>query len=418
MPKQKKMEITCPYCKKNIILDTVLTNSIEEKIRREFESELEKTEEKYTSELDRKNKQLNDLKKSFAEKIEDALESKREEIEKEAKKKAVKSMGLELKDLQEQINEKNELLEKSQNEELKLRKEQRKLEEDKRNFELEIERKLDESKTKLYEDAVKNVSEEHELKDREKQKQIDDLRKQITEWKMKAEQGSQKLQGEVLELELEYVLKENFIYDQIEPISSGISGADILQKVCSNSGKICGTILIESKNAKKWNNNWISKLKKDQREAKADMGVIVSTALPESISNFDCVEGIIIIHYKSIIPVTTLLRNQLFEIARTKSFNVGRNEKMELLYNYITGREFRQTVESTGEAFAQMMNDLQKEKRAMTKIWSKREKQIEQAFYGIAKMYGGMQGVIGSSLPEIKSLNMPELLCDDLDKDD
>jgi hypothetical protein len=410
MPRKTITKITCPYCNKNITLDEALTGPIEEKMRKEFEKEYDLEIKRAKTELTKKDKELEKIRKSVDEKIGEAIKSEKEKIEKEARKKASELIQKELKDLKEQIQEKDKRIKEAEEEELKLRKERRALEEEKEKFKIESERKLDEERKKISEEATKKAAEEHELKDKEKVKQIEDLKKQISELKRKAEQGSQKLQGEVLELTLEEALKQNFSNDEIEPISSGVRGADILQKVCSNSGKNCGTILFESKNATKWSNGWISKLKKDQREIKADMGVIVSTVLPENVENFSFCEGILIVHYKSVIPVTILLRNQLSEISRAKAFNIGRNEKLEVLYKYLTGTEFKQKVETVVEAFAKMMEDLQKEKRAMTKIWSKREKQIEQAFYGIAGMYGGMQGILGSSLPEIKSLDMPELL--------
>ena len=416
MPKKSSLKIVCPHCSKNIILDEALTQSLEEEITKKLEKEHSSEIIKVKAEIAKKDNELRSVKSSIEEQINTAVKEEKEKIQKEAIKKAEESISKDLKDLKEQIKEKSEKLDEAEKQELKLRKEKRELEEAKKKFQIEVERKLDDERKKIFEEASKKSEEEHNLKDKEKQKQIDDLRTQIGELKRKAEQGSQKLQGEVLEKELEQVLREQFVQDEIEPISSGVSGADILQKVCSRAGKICGTILIESKNAKNWSNTWLQKLKKDQREAKADMGVIITTVLPEGVSSFDCQEGIIIVHFNHAIPVILLLRNQLFEIARTKSFNTGKNEKMEALYNYLTGTEFRQKVESVVEAFAHMMDDLQKEKRAMTKIWSKREKQIEQAFYGIAGMYGGMQGIVGTSLPEIKGLNMPEFLLEHDDK--
>jgi len=417
MPKKSGVKITCPSCNKSITLDEVLTQQIEEKIKKEFESELKESEKKFSEEIKKaksalaeKEKQMETLEENLNEKLKSEFEKQKKKLEEEAKKRAQKSIEVDMEDLENQLKERGEALEKAQKQELELRKEKRKIEEEKKNFELEMTRKLDEERNKILEEATKKVVEEHELKDKEKDKQMDDLKKQINEWRRKAEQGSQKLQGEVLELELEELLRRNFEDDEIEPIASGVKGADILQKVNSNGGKLCGTILIESKNRRDWSDTWIPKLKKDQREKKADIAIIVTTVLPDGMNNFGFLENVVIVHHKSVIPVILLLRNQLFEVSRTKSVNTGRNEKMEMLYNYLTGTEFRQKVESVVEAFVRMNNDLQKEKRAMTKIWSKREKQIEQAFYGIASMYGSMQGIVGSSLPEIKNLDMPNLL--------
>ncbi len=478
------LKIPCPYCKKSITLDKVLTHSIEEKMRKDFESKLKNNDEKYhlevkkyKSQLEKKDKETDKLKHSLDKRIEEATKIERKKVEKEAGKKAAEAVEIDIKDMKEQlkekderlentqkeelklrkekrelekdkddfklemerkidderkniseeaakkaveeykvdledlteqIKEKDERLEKTEKEELKLRKEKRELEKDKDDFKLEMERKMDDERKKISEEATQKVVEEHKLKDKENKKQLDDLNTQIADLKRKAEQGSQQLQGEILELQIEDNLREAFRHDIVEPISTGVKGADILQKVCLRSGQNCGTILIESKNTKKWSKSWIQKLKKDQREAKSDIGVIVTKTLPDGVDKFNCIDGIMIVDYRYIIPVTILLRNQLIEIARVKSFNIGRNEKMDVLYTYLTGTEFKQRVEATVESFSQMMTDLQKEKRAMTKIWSKREKQLEQAFYGIAGMYGDMQGIIGSSLPEIKSLSLIE----------
>jgi hypothetical protein len=402
--------IECPHCHKKITLDEALTHSLEENLKKDIES-------KYNSKIKKYEKDITDLKKSKDKEIEDALKFQKSKIEKGAKEKAEKSMRKDLKDLQEQLNEKDELLEKAEKEELKLRKERRQLEDDKKRFEIESQRKLDEERKTIYEEATKKANDEIDLKLKEKDKQNIDLRNQISELKRKSEQGSQQLQGEVLELEIERILRENFSMDNISPISTGVKGADILQKVCSNNGKECGSILIESKRAK-WSETWISKLKKDQREEKCDLAVLASTSLPEGIDTFAYRDGVIIVSYKTIVPVIVLLRNQLIELHRSKMSNVDKNEKMEMIYTYLTGTEFRQKIESMAESFIQMMGDLQKEKRAFTKIWSKREKQIEQACYGLAGMYGSMQGIIGSSLPEIKQLDVQELLLEQKNPED
>ncbi|MCH8003197.1 MAG: DUF2130 domain-containing protein [Nanoarchaeota archaeon] len=290
------------------------------------------------------------MKKNLDNQIEVAIMRETEKIEKSERKKVEELFSKEMKDKDEKIKEKDKRLQKAEEEELKLRKEKRELDDAKKKFELETARKLDEERKKIFDKATEQVNEENDLKNKERELENTNLKKQITELKRTAEQGSQKLQGEVLELE--QVLSKNFNFDDIEPISSGIKGADILQKVCFKTGKVCGTILFESKNAKNWSNGWISKLKNDQRNANADIGVIVTTVLPDGVDNFDMREGVFIVHHKSIVPVTLMLRNQLFEISRTKSFNTGKNEKMETVYNYLTGTEFRHNVETIVEAFA------------------------------------------------------------------
>jgi hypothetical protein len=216
----------------------------------------------------------------------------RARIEEEAKKKAEEKTLLDMKDLKEQLNEKDKRLEEARKAELELRKQRRELEERQKSIELELSRRLDEEREKIRSEAVKAISEEHRLKDLEKDKKISDMLQQIEDLKRRAEQGPGQLKGEVLEIELEDLLRAEFPFDQIEPVAKGKRGADILQKVHNASGQYCGTIIWETKRTKGWNDGWIDKLKEDQREAKAEIAVIVTTALPKEVSNFALIDWV------------------------------------------------------------------------------------------------------------------------------
>lgn len=377
MPEQV---IICPNCQKKIPLTEAISHQIREKLHKEFEGEYKKKEQEI-----------------------------KEKLEKEVKQKAEEAVAIELKDLHDQIGEKDEKLKKAQDAELELRKQKRELEESKRTFELEMTRKLDEEREKIRDMTLEEVMEEHRLKDLEKDKQIADMLKQIDELKRKAEQGSQQTQGEVLELELEDILRYKFPLDNIEPVSKGIRGADVLQKVNDQQGVCCGTIIWESKNAKSWKDTWIVKLKDDQRAMKAEIAVLMTTALPKDVNNFAYINGAWVTNYASIVGLATALRINLIQIATTKLATEGKNSKMEVLYNYLSGSEFRQRVEAIVEAFASMKKDLDQEKRAMMRIWAKRDKQIERVINNTAAMYGDMQGIIGASLPQLKSLELKAL---------
>jgi len=401
--------IICPHCKKEIPLTEAISHQIREQLQKDFEAEREKAEkllEQKNEALRAKEKELEDAIKSMEEQITQKIQEEKEKLEVEIKKKVIEESELKIKDLIGQIEEKDKKLQESQKAELELRKQRRELEEKKKAFELEMERKLDEEREKIRETAARMFSEEHRLKDLEKEKQISDLRKQIEDLKRRAEQGSQQMQGEVLELDLEDVLRINFPSDEIAPVPKGIRGADILQKVHNPTGQYCGTIIWESKRTKAWSDGWMQKLRDDQREVHADIAVILSITLPKDVSNFAFIDGIWVTDYSSMIGLVTALRINLIQVAMTKLSAVGKQEKMEVLYNYLSGPEFRQRVEAIVEAFSSMKKDLDQEKRAMNKIWSKREKQIERVVLNTSGMYGDMQGIIGASLPEIKSLEL------------
>lgn len=423
MAKENIKMITCPYCKREIPLDEVLTHQIKEKIQKEFNEELTKRESELKLKEDaitKKEKELQKIKKEQEkelEQIRDKLEKdfferlikEKKKIEESTKKKVLEESEIEIKNLQNELEEKKNKIKDFQNMELKLREEKRKIEEEKQNLELEVARKLDAEREKIKEDIEKKVNEQHKFKDLEKEKLIDAMKNQIEELKRKVEQGSQQLQGEVLEIELEEILKSSFRHDRILPVPKGMRGADVMQIVCTPSGQQCGTIIWESKRTKAWSDSWIDKLKEDQREAKADIAVIVSVTLPKDITGIGQINGVWVTDYTLAIGLATALRAVLVEVAKVKTSVEGKAGKMEMLYEYLAGPEFRQQIEGIVEAFVSMKNDLDAEKRAMEKIWSKREKQIEKVVKNTSRMYGSLQGIVGSTLPELKALELKAL---------
>jgi hypothetical protein len=398
--------IICPHCKKEIPLTEAISHQIREQLRKEFEIEIKKKEQ----ELAQREEMLSQKEKSLEEEYIKKLKLEIARLEKEAKEKAEQSVAVELKDLQAEVAEKDQMLLESQNKELELRKQRRELEEKYKNIELETARKLDEERERMREEITKSVAEDHRLKDMEKDKKMNDMLRQIEELKRKAELGSQQLQGEVLELELEEMLKINFPLDNMEPVGKGKRGADILQRVHNQSGQYCGTIIWESKRTKGWSDGWIDKLKEDQREAKAEIAVLVATALPKEVNSFGYINGVWVSNPTIAVCLAMALRMNLIQVANAKMAAVDKGEKMEVLYNYLSGKEFGQRVEAIVEAFISMRSDLEKEKSAMNKIWSKREKQIERVIHNISGMYGEMQAIVGASLPQIKSLELKSLI--------
>lgn len=404
--------ILCPHCKKEIPLTEAISHQIREELQKEFAAEGRKREQ----EIALKEQALMKREKAIEEEYAQKMRLERARLEKELRQRAEEKIALELKDLQSQVAEKELKLKEAQKAELELRKERRELEERQKTLELEMHRKLDEGKALIREEAMKNLSEEHRLKDLEKDKQIKDMLKQIEELRRKAEQGSQQTQGEVLELELEEILKANFPLDQIEPVGKGRRGADILQKVHNQHGQYCGTIIWESKRTKAWAEGWIEKLKDDQQEAKAEIAVLATSVLPKEVANFGYMNGVWVTDYTLTVCLAIALRINLIQVANAKMAAVGKNEKMEVLYNYLSGPEFSQRVEAIVGSFVSMKNDLDQEKRAMNKIWSKREKQIERVIHNVSGMYGDMQAIAGASLPQIKSLELKTLIEDDPDE--
>ncbi len=370
--------ITCPNCSAKIQLTQALTLNIEERLRKDIAGEYDIIAEK-----------------------------ERVKIEKEAKITAEKEVSVRMLDLQEEVKEKSGKLKGLEEQELALRKDKRQLEERAENLELEVARKIDEETEKIKNAATEKALESYRLKEKEKDLQIEGFKKQLDDLNRKLEQRSQQAQGEAQEVELEEILRQKFPYDEITPVNKGKKGADVLQIVNSSSGKNCGIIIWESKRTQAWSNGWVDKIKENQRDEKADIAVIVTATLPKDINRFDLVKGVWITDLPCTLALATALRENLIGISMSRLAQVGKSQKMDLLFEYLSGPEFGQRVQAIAEAFVALKKDLGDEKRAFEKMWSKREKQLELVIKNTAGMYGDVQGIIGSSLAELPILELP-----------
>jgi len=343
-------------------------------------------------------------------------EEQLERVKKDAEHNILKKSKEELDDLSKQLQKKDEKLEDMRGEELKLREEKRKIEEEKKDLKIEVQRKLDKERSQIEEKATKKAQDEHRHKDLENNKVIESLKKSLEEAQRKAQQGSQQLQGEVLELDFEQLLKDNFRSDSIEPVEKGVKGADVRQTVKSPKGIVCGVILWETKRTKAWSDSWVDKLKKDLRAEKANIPVIVSIKLPRDMDNeIEFRDGVWISSFKLALPLAQLLRRNLLDVGYQKALSTHRGEKTDRLYEYITSHEFRQQVEAMVEVYFQMKNQITKEKVVYEKMWRSREKQVDKLFSSTANVVGSIQGEVGQTAFQIKGLELKEL--DDGDKE-
>jgi hypothetical protein len=249
---------------------------------------------------------------------------------------------------------------------------QRELEDAKREVALTVERQVQASLTTIRDKAKAEAEETVGLRVREKEEQIAGMTRQIEELKRKAEQGSQQLQGEVQELVLEEMLRQRFPHDTIEPVGKGEYGGDVIQRVFTAAGQPCGSILWESKRTKTWSDAWLTKLRTDQRTAKADVALIISRALPKGLAHFEMIDGVWVADSKCAMAVASAIRDTLIQVAGARSATEGQRTKMAMVYEYLVSPAFRHRVEAIVEKSGEMQADLDRERKAMTKMRSKR----------------------------------------------
>lgn len=406
--------IKCPKCGAEIPLTEALTSQIEGALRAQLEAEANKKSielEKQKQALEKQAIELKAKEQTIAEQISEQLNTERKKIAEQEKAKILAEQAEQTKALQEELEEKNKKISEANKKELELLKKQRQLEEKSEQLELEVERKMAEERKKISEEAVKKAAEENMLKMREKDDQLAAMKKQIDELKRRAEVSSQEAQGEALEGTLQDTLQQAFPFDKFEEVKKGARGADITQIVRNQLGKECGTILWESKNTKDFQKGWIEKLKTDQQEAKADIAVIMSVALPKEIDNFGKYEGIWITDYKTAPGLAVAFRDTLIGIAREKMIVEHQDDIKDLVYKYITSQEFTMRLKRIVDAYVIMQQDLESEKRAMNRIWSKRTTQISNILENLTGMRGEIEGVIGGQklLPSLEAFSLEEI---------
>ncbi len=373
--------VVCPSCGKDVEISQALRHQIEDQVLKA--AELKHKEE---------------------------LVSVRKEVEEKALLKAKEDLALQLKDSETEALEAKERNKNLQERLLELSKEMRQLQQKDESREIEMQKKLLEERSKLQEEISKSVQEKSELAILELKKQLDDTKKALEDAQRKASQSSQQLQGEIMELNLEETLREEFPDDEVLPVGKGITGADIRFIVKSKMGTVCGEILIESKRTKAWSDEWIGKLKADIRAEKANTGVIITASLPKGFPNdFGYHDGIYVTGYGCFLPFLQLLRQKLYEVAYQKHITQQSGEKADILYDYVTSHEFRQQIESLAEVYNEQLEQITKERAAFERIWKMRESQAKRILLSTTSMVGSMQGIVGGSLGQIKGLDTLEL---------
>jgi hypothetical protein len=381
--------ILCPKCAESFLLHQGITQQTIQKYEREFEEASDKHQQEMREEIRRDEERR--AKRTYLE----VQARTRREFEAE---KSLLAQDLAVRDA---------AIKEFREKELTLRQEKLALQQEKENLELQVQRRLDEARKSIQEQASKTEAERFHLKEAEYKKQLEDAQRNVEELTRKLERGSQQLQGEVFELELEQLLRASFPLDSISAVRKGQRGADVLHGVHTSAGQPCGTIIWEAKRAENWSDKWIQKLKDDQLEAKAELAVIVSTCLPDGGQEpFVVREGVWIVREPSVKPIAQTLRLMLIEAHALKLANTGKGAKVEALYDYLCSPQFAQRVRAVVETFSAMKRDLDREKNSIMTLWKKREAQIERVTGNMSGMVGELQAIASESLPQLESIDL------------
>ncbi len=394
--------ITCPNCKTQFEPEAAIAQSVEEKVRKEFNQKWVELEKKKDDQLRQKEQQWQQLQEEASRK--NAEEKKA--LENKLKTDLTAQVGAEYENklkMLEDANRTNESkLTEAREKELEFLKKMQELKTKEQELELDLQRRMMDERSKLT-DLIKKEEEEKnrlretefQMKLMEKEKQLDDQRKLVEEMKRKGEQGSMQLQGEVQELALEQMLTYAFPYDVVSEVGKGVRGADCIQTVRNNYGQECGRIIFESKRTKDFAADWIEKLKADMRVLGADVAVIVTQAMPKDMTNFGEREGIWICTFDDARALVHVLREFIIKVYNASKSQENKGDKMTFLYNYFTSGEFSEQWRAIREGFMSMKMSIQRERDQMEKMWKAREKQLEKVLLNAAHIRGSIEGIAG-----------------------
>ncbi len=410
-PMEQKTVIQCPNCGTSIDVNEVLYSQLEHEVRAKYDVELKRQQQdmqQRAEALEQMRKDLELDKKRSQEAVEAAVEEQMKQekklLEQRIRKQLESDQADELKQLKTELDEKSMQVREFNRLKAELERRKRDMQEMEDKFKASYEAQLNEEQEKMR----KAAGEQFEKKLADKDYFIKQLKNQLSEAQRKAEQGSMQMQGEVQELAIEQWLREQFPLDIIEEVKKGVRGADCIQRVNTQLRQNCGIIYYESKRTKSFQAPWIEKFKADMRDIGADIGVLVTEAMPADMERMGLKDQVWICTYEEFKGLSAVLRESLIQLSSVTASQRNRGDKMHMLYAYLTSNEFAMQIEAIVEGFVQMKGDLDAEKRAMHNLWKKREKQMEKVVLNTTNMYSSIRGIAGSAVPHVRHLELPD----------
>jgi hypothetical protein len=407
-------QIKCPNCGTNIDVTNILSHQLEAEYQAKYQAQIHSEQTKMNELVDklREEKQAFEEKKKrenelFHERLEKSIIEERSKIEEKLKLKIAKEQGAQMDALQKELNEKSAQVSELNKTKAEVERLKREKEEAQSIAQLAAETKMNELLQLEKEKIKKLVEDSNELRIKELQKKLEDQKNLTEEMIRKQEQGSMQLQGEVQELAIEEWLGTQFPLDTIEEIKKGARGGDCIQIVNTRSDQNCGKIYYESKRTKDFQPGWIAKFKADMREKGADIGVLVTEAMPSDLQRMGMKDGVYVCTYEEFKGLSGVLRETVIQVHAALGSQVNRGDKMHMLYDFLTSTNFRMQVEAIVEGFTSMKNGLETEKRSMQRIWKEREKQIEKVIMNTIDMHASIRGIAGNAIQSVKALELP-----------
>lgn len=411
--------IKCPNCGHQFDAEEVIAADLEQRLQQQYQQKLQQSLDKVEAEkkqlqeaqqrFDETRKNANEI---FAQKLQQEKQKLEADLQEQLRKSISADFENQLKMLETNNKDNEEKLREARKKELEFLQKEQALKNKEAEMEITLQKKIQQERETIGEQIRKQEIEKSQVKEAEIQLklkeaylQIEEQKKLTEEMRRRAEQGSMQRQGEAQELLLEEILKEHFPFDAIEEVGKGVEGADCIQVVRNHTGTECGKIIYESKRTKTWSHSWVDKLKTDMRNKGADVAILVTQVFPKDMQRFGDKDGIWICSFTEVASLAHVLRKGIMEINAAIKSQENKGDKMQMLYDYLTGNEFRGQMEAIVEGFMSMKNSISRERIQMEKLWKEREKQLEKVLLSTSGMYGAVKGIAGASVADIPLLD-------------
>ena len=389
--KNTNQTLTCPKCGEEIALEQALAHRVQDMVSEQTvaiidakKAEVANIKEQYHAQLQEQLRTKEDIHAYEIAALNEKngiLEGRLQETNDQIEQEVTKRMAIERQVLSDQLD-------------LQIREENRLQLVDKDNAIADL-------KTDL-----RRIESEHRLQVADKDGIISTLKADVERLHQRIEQGSIQRQGESLEVVFESELRQAFPGDVVEPVAKGKPGADNLHHVRTTAGAQCGIILWENKRAKDWSNEWLDKLKRDQRNVKVDRSAIVCTpsCTPKGLHGFGYYHGVLVCEHAYAISLAALLRAQLASEAQVRAQQSNGCEEKDQLHAFVCS-DFHQQATVIIESTIAQLDQLAKDKVSTENKWKARERQINATIAAVAKLYGGIQSIVGiGTLPNLPTL--------------
>lgn len=399
-----KQTTHCPNCGTEIDVNELLYHQLEEQARKKYQSQLAAEQNKLRAQEAELVKQQAEMAEAVQSKVASALDAERKTLQ----AKLEQEQSERIQSMEKELAQQAEKVVKLNSAEAEIERLKRTQQSMRSEIELSMQKQFSQQLAAESEKIKQQLISDSELKVAERDQVIEQLKNRLADAQRQAEQGSMQLQGEAQELVIEEWLNSAFPLDDIAEVKKGALGADTLQTVNTQHRSGCGTIYYESKRTKSFSPQWIEKFKADIQQKGADIGVLVTQAMPDGIESLGQIDGVWVCSFTAFKNLSVVLRESLIQIDQALVVQDNKGDKMGMLYDFLTGNEFRMQIEAIVEGFSQMKTDLESEKRAMQMAWKKREKQIERVLLNTNYMYGSIKGIAGNAVQNVPLLELGE----------